>query len=887
MENVVMKTAVTFLIPAYSNLNLLRQFLPSIFREAQTGDTILISEDKVDDYSSQRYFQKTYALAPAEAPAGLGQLWQGAIKLGRKTLTLAFLQRAENGRFARNVNDAVSLVTTDYFILLNSDVALTAGVRRVLVRSAQAASKIFAVGAQEIDVKNGGTCSGRNELWWRGGRFWHRRSSEEDLKQAGATAWVCGGSGIYNTKIWRELGGFDLRYYPAYWEDIDLSFGARRRGYQVLYQPQAVVHHVHETTNDSVFGQQKMQAMSWRGGSKFAWKNGNFLQKLQFLLAYPYWQLKQFPALKLWVLVLCLALGLRVALLDTPHGLTVDEAAIAYNGYGIWTQRRDEWLSQNSVLALINQLAGETLVEENILPLSFRSFGDYKAPLAIYTVGPMMIFFGREIWALRLPFVLAGVGSIWWLMLIVDLLLREVKTNHYTHAAAAGLLMAVLPWHLHFSHLGFENNLALFFVLAGLYGFLCYTRQASTAPQSDWRRCWLSWPLLGGVLSWCLALYSYHSSKIMLPVLGVLLLLVYGRRVIIRDLKMWLLPLLISGVMLAPLIYDSFFGQGLTRASSSFLFQADLSAGQKAELFINGFSRHFTLNYLLGGEQELATDGQGQAIINVRHGDGASGVLTLTVVVLSLLFLAAVSQFKKLSVAERRQYLELGFLGLALIVAGTVPAAITTQLPHANRAFLALPGFLLLASGGLALWRYVWPVNRRAKIWIWPYLLLILAVLGVLPWWQNYRQVFAPVVGVSSQIAAAPPAQGVLNPYALDRRQAASDYLFATNLLDALKQAWQQESVRQIVVSTGLEHEYIYALLAGGVKPQSWMSEGALNKFLFVERIKANDFERPQTILIFTPDHLEAPRLSEGNGRMTNYYGATGQANLFLYQTAD
>ena len=44
--------------------------------------------------------------------------------------------------------------------------------------------------------------------------------------------------------LWSELGGFDERYVPAYYEDTDLSFRIREAGLQVYLQPASrVVHH--------------------------------------------------------------------------------------------------------------------------------------------------------------------------------------------------------------------------------------------------------------------------------------------------------------------------------------------------------------------------------------------------------------------------------------------------------------------------------------------------------------------------------------------------------------------------------------------------------------------------------------------------------------------
>ena len=40
-----------------------------------------------------------------------------------------------------------------------------------------------------------------------------------------------------------EIGGFDERYLPMYYEDADLCFEARERGLRVLYEPEAVIVH--------------------------------------------------------------------------------------------------------------------------------------------------------------------------------------------------------------------------------------------------------------------------------------------------------------------------------------------------------------------------------------------------------------------------------------------------------------------------------------------------------------------------------------------------------------------------------------------------------------------------------------------------------------------
>nr|MBP6798187.1 glycosyltransferase [Luteimonas sp.] len=48
--------------------------------------------------------------------------------------------------------------------------------------------------------------------------------------------------------LFRDLGGFDARYAPAYYEDTDLAFAVRARGLRVLYQPAARVVHLEGIT---------------------------------------------------------------------------------------------------------------------------------------------------------------------------------------------------------------------------------------------------------------------------------------------------------------------------------------------------------------------------------------------------------------------------------------------------------------------------------------------------------------------------------------------------------------------------------------------------------------------------------------------------------------
>jgi glycosyltransferase involved in cell wall biosynthesis len=55
--------------------------------------------------------------------------------------------------------------------------------------------------------------------------------------------YISGASLMIRNELWKEIGGFDARFTPAYYEDVDLAFEVRKRGFKVVYQPKSVVVH--------------------------------------------------------------------------------------------------------------------------------------------------------------------------------------------------------------------------------------------------------------------------------------------------------------------------------------------------------------------------------------------------------------------------------------------------------------------------------------------------------------------------------------------------------------------------------------------------------------------------------------------------------------------
>lgn len=60
--------------------------------------------------------------------------------------------------------------------------------------------------------------------------------------------YVTGAALAIHRRAVQKLGGLDERFHPAFFEEVDYCYRARRAGFRVLYQPHAVLYH-HETAS--------------------------------------------------------------------------------------------------------------------------------------------------------------------------------------------------------------------------------------------------------------------------------------------------------------------------------------------------------------------------------------------------------------------------------------------------------------------------------------------------------------------------------------------------------------------------------------------------------------------------------------------------------------
>lgn len=181
---------------------------------------------------------------------------------------IVLIENQKNLGFAGAVHVGIVRAKNDYIMLLNSDVILNDNSYVNAVASMQRDPKIFAISFAQKE-KDGSTV-GKNSIYWEKGFFQHKKAS--DLK-SGINGWAEGGSCMINKRIYKEIGGFDPLYAPFYWEDIDLSYRAWKAGYKILFNPEILVQHHHESTIGKYFSQEFIKSIAYRNQFIFIWKN--------------------------------------------------------------------------------------------------------------------------------------------------------------------------------------------------------------------------------------------------------------------------------------------------------------------------------------------------------------------------------------------------------------------------------------------------------------------------------------------------------------------------------------------------------------------------------------------------------------------------------------
>ena len=100
-----------------------------------------------------------------------------------------------------------------------------------------------------------------------------------------------------------KLGGYDELFNPFYWEEVDLSYRAWKRGWKILFEPESLVYHQTHSTISDVCSKQYITKISERNRYILVWKNISDKKMLFYHFAWvPFRLLKAFVKCEWWKL---------------------------------------------------------------------------------------------------------------------------------------------------------------------------------------------------------------------------------------------------------------------------------------------------------------------------------------------------------------------------------------------------------------------------------------------------------------------------------------------------------------------------------------------------------------------------------------------------------
>lgn len=497
-------------------------------------------------------------------------------------------------------------------------------------------------------------------------------------------------------------------------------------------------------------------------------------------------------------MLVILSFFLRIYKFDkVPPGLDWDEAALGFNAYSILKTGKDEY--------------------GQFLPLSFRSFGDYKAPLFIYLLVPFVKIFGRTTFALRFPSALFGSLTVLSTYFLTKELLRKSNIRNQL-SLISSFLLSISPWHLQFSRVAFEPNIALFFVVLGVFFFLKGIRKKSFL-------------LVVASVLFALSLFTYHSTKIFTPLLFLTLILIF-RKEILKIKKKFIFSLIVFILISLP-VFLSFLDGGGSRLEAAGIFGRFSTIEEIGRLREEDQARPFWLTRILHNRPVVLAKQILESYF--RHFSPEfwfTGLETNWRV--SLPFQGQIYLWEAPFFLLGIYYLFLNFdkrankFLLAWLFLSPLPASIGQLTPHALRMLLVLPVPQITSALGLVIfftWLKKYPGFKTLAVRI---LLFFSFLFFTGFYFYNYYVHFPYESGVDWQ----------------EGHQEMVEFVRG-----------YEDQVEKIIVTDYYMQPYIFFLWFGKIEPEFYQKKG-LEKYEFRAIKWLQDKKEKGIILVGTPDEI-------------------------------
>ena len=161
-----------------------------------------------------------------------------------------FIRNTKNKGFLKNCNGASKYSSGKYLLFLNNDTIVLKDSILSLLNTIKNKKSVGAVGGKII-LPNNTLQEAGCIIWKDASTSGYGVGKNPRLPEYNFVREVdyCSGAFFMTKKeLFFKLGKFDVRYSPAYYEEVDYCMRLRKKNYRILYQPLAEIIHFQSTS---------------------------------------------------------------------------------------------------------------------------------------------------------------------------------------------------------------------------------------------------------------------------------------------------------------------------------------------------------------------------------------------------------------------------------------------------------------------------------------------------------------------------------------------------------------------------------------------------------------------------------------------------------------
>ncbi|MBE9562888.1 MAG: glycosyltransferase, partial [Proteobacteria bacterium] len=156
------------------------------------------------------------------------------------------INNKENKGFVEACRQGADIAKGNFILFLNNDTQVLPGWLKNMLKVMDTNPKAGITGSK-LTYPNGQLQEAGGMIFsdasgWNYGKL--QEPTDPKYNKNREVDYCSGASLMIRKALWEQIGGFDLRYAPAYYEDTDLCFATRQAGYKVIYcHDSEVIHH--------------------------------------------------------------------------------------------------------------------------------------------------------------------------------------------------------------------------------------------------------------------------------------------------------------------------------------------------------------------------------------------------------------------------------------------------------------------------------------------------------------------------------------------------------------------------------------------------------------------------------------------------------------------